>query len=70
VEIRRYHLTGGWIMKRTAELPVIGMDIAKNVFQIHTVDTESGELERAKLKRDKVLQFFVNRQPAFVVSAP
>jgi transposase len=53
-------------MKRTAELPVIGMDIAKNVFQIHIVDWETGEIERAKLKRDKVLQFFVNRQPALV----
>ena len=53
-------------MKRTAELPVIGMDIAKSVFQIHIVDPESGEIERAKLKRDKVLQFFVNRQPALV----
>jgi transposase len=53
-------------MKRTAELPVIGMDIAKNVFQIHIVDFKSGEIERAKLKRDRVLQFFVNRQPALV----
>jgi transposase len=53
-------------MKRTEELPVIGMDIAKNVFQIHIVDLESGEIERAKLKRDRVLQFFVNRQPALV----
>jgi transposase len=42
-------------MKRTAELPVIGMDIAKNVFQIHIMDFESGEMERAKLKRDRVV---------------
>lgn len=53
-------------MKRSAELPVIGMDIAKSVFQIHIMDPESGEIERAKLKRDEVLQFFANRQPALV----
>ncbi len=53
-------------MKRTAELPVIGMDIAKNVFQIHIVGPESGEIERLKLKRNGVSQFFANRQPALV----
>ena len=53
-------------MKRTAQLPVIGMDIAKNVFQIHIVDPETGEIERIKLKRDQVSQFFANRQPALV----
>jgi transposase len=42
------------------------MDIAKNVFQIHIVDSESGEIERIKLKRDRVSQFFANRQPSLV----
>jgi len=53
-------------MNRTAQLPVIGMDIAKNVFQIHAVDVETGEVERTKLKRNQVSRFFVNRQPALV----
>lgn len=53
-------------MKRIAELPVIGMDIAKNVFQIHIVDLESGEIERIKLRRDRVSQFFANRQSSLV----
>lgn len=30
-------------MKPTATLPVIGMNIAKNVFQLHVVDAETGE---------------------------
>ena len=53
-------------MKITAQLPVIGMDIAKNVFQIHAVDPETGEIERIKLKRAKVAEFFANRQPSLV----
>lgn len=53
-------------MKTTANLPIIGMDIAKNVFQLHIVDPETGELERIKLKRDRVTAFFANRQPTLV----
>lgn len=53
-------------MKITVQLPVIGMDIAKNVFQIHAVDPETGEIERLKLKRAKVVEFFANRQPSLV----
>ena len=53
-------------MKSTAQLPVIGMDIAKNVFQLHIVDAETGEIQRRKLKRAKVAEFFANRQPSLV----
>jgi len=45
---------------------VIGMDIAKNVFQIHAVDGETGEIERIKLRRSEVLPFFANRTPALI----
>lgn len=45
---------------------VIGMDIAKNVFQLHSVNTESGEIERIKLRRVEVLAFFAQRTPALV----
>ncbi|WP_426078370.1 IS110 family transposase [Janthinobacterium sp. PSPC3-1] len=45
---------------------IIGMDIAKNVFQLHTVDPETGEIYRIKLRRDEVLPFFVKRAPALV----
>ena len=53
-------------MKSTVTLPIIGMDIAKNVFQLHIVNPETGELERVKLKRDRVASFFANRQPSLV----
>lgn len=53
-------------MKTTANLPIIGMDIAKNVFQLHIVDPQTGEIERLKLKRDRVSAFLANRQPSLV----
>lgn len=53
-------------MESTAKLPVIGLDIAKNVFQLHVVDVETGEIQRRQLKRGKVAEFFANRQPSLV----
>lgn len=53
-------------MQSTATLPVIGMDIAKNVFQIHVVNAETGEVARHKLRRERVSTFFVNRQRSLV----
>jgi transposase len=49
-------------MKRTT----IGLDLAKRVFQVHTVDANPGEIVRVALKRSQVLRFFVNREPALV----
>lgn len=49
-----------------AQQSVIGMDIAKNTFQIHAVDPETGEIERIKLKRAKVAEFFANRRSCLV----
>lgn len=46
--------------------PVIGIDIAKNVFQLHTVDPSTGEVSRFKLRRDEVLPFFAQRPPSLV----
>ena len=48
------------------ELSVIGMDIAKNVFQLHCVDRQTGEIERIKLRRNEVLPYFARRTPAVV----
>lgn len=38
-----------------------GLDIAKNVFQIHWVDSQTGEICRKKLPRGKVSDFFAVR---------
>lgn len=45
---------------------VIGMDIAKKVFQLHTVDRSSGRIEVIRLRREDVLAFFARRQPCQV----
>jgi transposase len=45
---------------------VIGMDIAKRIFQLHAVDAETGEIERIKLARGEVLAFFAQRSPVLV----
>ena len=40
-----------------------GVDIAKNVFQLHWVEAESGQIRRRKLSRAKFADFFAQRQP-------
>lgn len=40
-----------------------GLDIAKNVFQLHWVDPTTGEIHRKKLARTKLVEFFANREP-------
>lgn len=46
---------------------VIGIDIAKRIFQLHTVNPDTGEVERVKLKRDALKAFFARRPPCLVV---
>jgi transposase len=43
-----------------------GLDIAKNVMQLHWVDGETGEIERKKLARGKLGEFFAQLRPARV----
>jgi transposase len=40
---------------------VVGVDIAKSVFQVHYVDQETGEIVNKPIKRAKFLEHFVNR---------
>ena len=49
-------------MKRTT----IGLDLAKRLFQIHSVDERTGEITRVKLRRNQVLQYFANREVSVV----
>jgi len=49
------------------ELTVIAVDIAKNVFQLHWVEPDTGSIERLKLKRAQMLTWFASRQPALVM---
>jgi transposase len=45
---------------------VIGLDIAKRVFQLHTVDVTTGEIRRVKLQRSELAEFFGKMAPAVV----
>ncbi|MBI5921007.1 MAG: IS110 family transposase [Betaproteobacteria bacterium] len=40
---------------------VVGIDIAKRVFQLHWIDQETGEIMSLQLKREKFLEHFANR---------
>jgi hypothetical protein len=40
-----------------------GLDIAKNVMQLHWIDHETGEIGRNKLARAKLSEFFAALQP-------
>jgi len=44
----------------------IGVDIAKNIIQVHYVDEQTGEVVNTAIKRGKLLEFFANR-PACLV---
>jgi transposase len=53
-------------MQSTAKLPVIGLDLAKSVFQLHIVDMDSGEIQRRQIKRAKLTDFFAKCQNSLV----
>jgi transposase len=43
------------------------VDLAKSVFQVYSVDPETGEIHNKQLKRSQILEFFAKRVPALVV---
>jgi transposase len=45
---------------------VVGVDIAKRVFQLHWIDAETGEIMNVQLKREKFLEHFVNRAQCLI----
>ncbi len=49
-----------------AEMRTIGLDLAKNVFQVHGNDAEGKVLVRRRLRRNEVLEFFASAKPCLV----
>jgi transposase len=45
---------------------VVGVDTAKNVFQVYTVDQATGEVINQQVKRAQFLRWFANRAPCLV----
>lgn len=48
------------------EIATIGIDLAKNVFQIHAVNESGKTVLRKQLKRQQLLEFFANLKPCLV----
>jgi transposase len=59
-------MNAGQILGTIDGLQVVGLDIAKQVFQMHTVDMVTGEIVNVQIKRAKVLEHFANRAPCLV----
>lgn len=47
-------------------ITTIGLDLAKNVFQVHGVDERGSAVLRKQLRRDQVAAFFAKLQPCLV----
>ena len=45
---------------------VVGVDIAKRVFQLHWVEKDTGEIVKLQLKRERFLEHFGNRSPCLI----
>jgi len=50
-----------------SEITTVGLDLAKNVFQVHEADEAGQAVLRKKLRRDQVLAFF-GQMPRCVVA--
>jgi len=53
-------------MNANTNMTVVGVDLAKNVFQVHYVDEETGEIKNKALSRKKFDSFFENRLPCLI----
>lgn len=49
-----------------SDVATIGLDLAKNVFQVHAVDAAGVVTQRRKLRRGDVLRFFASLPPCLV----
>ena len=48
------------------DITTIGLDLAKNVFQVHAVDEAGSVVMRKRLRRGQVLAFFGGIPPCLV----
>src|ERR1700729_1698972 len=58
-----FNKSGGSIMK---DIKVLGIDLAKNVFQLHGTDTSGKVVLRKRLSRTKLIEFMSNLAPCLV----
>jgi transposase len=48
------------------QITTIGLDIAKNVFQVHGIDAAEKVVVRKQLRRNQVLEFFKALPPCLI----
>ncbi len=48
------------------KITTVGIDLAKNVFQVHAVDERGRAVLRRQLRRDQLAAFFVNLPPCLI----
>ena len=48
------------------EVATVGLDLAKNVFQVHAIGADGAVLIRRKLRRSEVIRFFAELPPCLV----
>ena len=48
------------------QVATIGLDIAKNVFQVHGIDVAEKVIVRKQLRRSRVLEFFKALPPCLL----
>jgi transposase len=63
---RNTGMNAGQIIGTMNGLQVLGLDIAKHVFQLHTVDMATGEISNVQIKRAKVGEHFANKVPSLI----
>lgn len=51
---------------RNEEYTTVGVDIAKNVVQLHWVDAGTSEIVKKQIKRAAFLEHFANREPCLI----
>ena len=63
---RNTGMNAGQIIGTMNGRQVVGLDIAKHVFQLHSVDMGTGEIVNVQLKRARLLEHFVNKAPCLI----
>ena len=48
------------------QITTIGLDIAKNVFQVHGIDADEKVVVRKQLRRSQVMAFFAALPPCLI----
>jgi transposase len=59
-------MLAAWRRRITMKVATIGLDIAKQVFQVHGTDKNGKLVLRRKLRRNEVGRFFAGLEPCLI----